>query len=210
MRFSLRLPKVIRDHLPILALVAATQCLAGPIWIPSESMVPTMHVGDVLWVNRLAYNFHLPLVSTAEVVRWSTPVRGDIIVFNAPPEASSWETLYIKRVAAIAGDTIEVRDQRIILNGQPLSYDQGSGLNARETLNEVTYPVHLASNYLADFGPIVVPVGHVFVMGDNRDNSADSRVWGPLALERVRGKAIIRLASLAPSNFQGPGNLQHP
>lgn len=207
MRFTLRLPKVIRDHVPLLALLGAAQCLAGPVWIPSESMVPTMRVGDVLFVNRLAYSFHLPLVSTAEVIRWSAPARGDIIVFNAPPQASSWETLYIKRVAAVAGDTIEVRDQRIVLNGKPLSYADESALDTREALNGTSHRVHLAQNHLANFGPIVIPAGHVFVMGDNRDNSADSRVWGPLPLARVRGKAIVRLAGVIPSNFRGPGAL---
>jgi signal peptidase I len=207
MRLKIRLPKVIRDHLPLLAILGAAQCLAGPVWIPSESMVPTMSVGDVLFVNRLAYNFHLPFVSTAEVVRWSTPARGDIIVFNAPPQISSWETLYIKRVAAVAGDTIQVRDQRIILNGKPLTYMDETGLAALETLGDTKHRVHLAPNHLANFGPVVVPAGHVFVMGDNRDNSADSRVWGPLALERVRGQAVVRLAGVIPSNFRGPGAL---
>jgi signal peptidase I len=197
----------IRSHRYLVALLGITQCLAGPVWIPTESMVPTLLVGDVLFANRLAYGFHLPLLSTAEVVRWSTPERGDVIVFNAPPTISNFETLFIKRVAAVAGDTIEVRDQRIILNGKPLTYTQVSGNGALEINGRSTHKVHLASNSFADFGPMVVPAGHVFVLGDNRNNSADSRVWGPLALERVRGKAHIRLGGVIPSNFRGPGPL---
>lgn len=207
MRFVSRITTVIRNHRYLIAFLGVTQCLAGPIWIPSESMLPTMKVGDVLMVNRLAYNFHLPLWSTAEVVRWSTPERGDIIVFNAPATISPLESLYIKRVVAVAGDTIQVRDQRIILNGKPLAYTKETDQSMREILGASKHQVTLAPNPFAQFGPLVVPAGHVFVMGDNRDNSADSRVWGPLQLERVRGKALVRLAGVVPSNFRGPGSL---
>ena len=196
-----------RSWLPFVALLGVTQCIAGPIWIPSGSMLPTMQVGDVLFVNRVAYNFHLPLVSTAEVARWKAPARGDVVVFNAPSQASSAEALFIKRVAAVAGDTIEVRNQRIILNGQPAQYEQHPASAPTEQLGGVRHPVSLAPSPLANFGPYTVPAGHVFVLGDNRDNSADSRVWGPLALERVRGKAVYRLAGLNPSQLRAPGAL---
>lgn len=207
MRFRFSLSRLMPNYGPILALLLTTQCLAGPVWIPTESMVPTMLVGDVLLVNRLAYNFHLPVFSTAEAVRWATPARGDIILFNAPPTISALESIYIKRVAAVAGDTIQVRGQRVILNGKLVPYAQVPLEGATETLGDVTHKVLLAPGPFANFGPVVVPAGHVFVLGDNRDNSADSRVWGPLALERVRGKAIMRVAGLAPSNLQGPGGL---
>lgn len=205
-----RLPRIsqaVRGWLPIVALLAVAQCVAGPVWIPSTSMEPTMQVGDVLFINRVAYNFHLPIVSTAEVVRWKTPARGDIVVFNAPPEASPSEALYIKRVAAVAGDVVEVRNQRLILNGLPAQYVPGAGAAATEQLDGAQHAVHLAPSPLANFGPYLVPAGHVFVLGDNRDNSADSRVWGPLALERVRGKAVYRLAGLHPANMRAPGAL---
>ena len=107
-----------RALLPYIGIVLATQTLCGAVWIPSGSMEPTMHAGDLLTVNRLAYGFHLPFVSTAEVVRWSTPARGEIIVFNAPPAASPSEALYIKRVVGVAGDVVAVKDYRLTLNGK--------------------------------------------------------------------------------------------
>lgn len=201
------IPALTRAWWPLAGLVLATQCVAGAIWIPSGSMEPTMHAGDVLFVNRLAYNFHLPLISTAEVVRWAIPNRGDIIVFNVPAAESALEPLYIKRVTAVAGDTVEVHEHLIVLNGQPLPYSAIDGHHFTETLGGTPHRIHRAPSRFAHFGPYTVPAGHVFVMGDNRDNSSDSRVWGALPLERVRGKATFRLAGLNPSNLKSPGTL---
>lgn len=193
-------------YLPALAIVLGNQCLAGPVWIPSASMEPTMQAGDILLVNRLAYGMHLPLFSTAEVARWSTPLRGDVIVFNAPSAASSLETLFIKRVIAVAGDTVQVKNQKITLNGQPVSYATLPGRET-ETLAGVEHAVKTDQSPLENFGPFTVPAGQVFVMGDNRANSSDSRVWGALPLERIRGRATYRLAGLNPDNLKSPGTL---
>ena len=88
--------KRIRQDLPFVALMAAVllfnNAIAGVMLVPSGSMEPTLQVGDYIAVNRLAYGFHLPLVSTAEFARWATPKRGDIVIFNAPPAASSFES----------------------------------------------------------------------------------------------------------------------
>lgn len=193
-------------YLPALAIVLGNQCLAGPVWIPSESMEPTMQAGDVLLVNRLAYGMHLPLFSTAEIARWSTPLRGDVIVFNAPHEASSLESLFIKRVVAVAGDTVQVKNQQITLNGQPVTYASLAG-GETETIAGVAHAVRTEQSPLENFGPFTVPAGQVFVMGDNRAHSSDSRVWGALPLERIRGRASYRLAGLNPDNFKAPGTL---
>lgn len=193
-------------YLPALAIVLANQCLAGPVWIPSESMEPTMQAGDVLLVNRLAYGIHLPLLSTAEIARWSQPVRGDVIVFNAPSEASSLESLFIKRVVAVAGDTVQIKNQKITLNGQPVAY-AALASGETETFAGVPHAVRTDQSPLENFGPFTVPAGQVFVMGDNRAHSSDSRVWGALPLERIRGRATYRLAGLNPDNFKAPGTL---
>jgi len=196
-----------RALLPYVGILFATQTLGGTVWIPSASMEPTMHAGDMLTVNRLAYSFHLPFVSTAEVVRWATPDRGEIIVFNAPPAGSPSEALYIKRVVAVAGDVIEVKDHRLTLNGKAADYSPVDAEYLTETLNGKSHQVHAQPSELQNFGPYTVPAGHVFVMGDNRDHSSDSRMWGPLALERVRGRASYRVLGANPSDLKGPGVL---
>lgn len=188
-------------------LLVVTQCVVGLAPIPSASMEPAMQAGDVLLANRVAYGLHLPWFSTAEVVRWSDPKRGDIVLFNAPEQASRWETLFIKRVVAVAGDTLEVRDHRLVLNGRDVAYEDKGGGMLTETLDGKAHTVHVGPSPLANFGPYRVPAGHVFVMGDNRDHSSDSREWGPLDLKRVRGQARYRIAGLNPDNMKWPGVL---
>jgi signal peptidase I len=191
----------------LVGIFVVTQVMVGPAPIPSGSMEPTMQAGDVLLANRLAYGIHLPWFSTAEVVRWSNPERGDIVVFNAPPHVSRMETLFIKRVVAVAGDVVEVKDHRLVLNGQALPYaDKGNGMLA-ETIDGKTHIVGTGASPLANFGPYQVPAGHVFVMGDNRAHSSDSRAWGPLDLRRVRGQARYRIMGLNPANMKWPGVL---
>lgn len=130
-----------------------------PFQIPSESMQPTIDPGDRILVNRLAY-------------RYGDILRGDIIVFKAPQEPG---VDFVKRVIAVAGDTIEVKQGVVILNGLPQT----------ET--------YLAAIDASNFPAQKVPEGHVFVMGDNRGNSDDSRLWQPpwLPMENVVGEAII-------------------
>ncbi|MDQ4106643.1 MAG: signal peptidase I [Actinomycetota bacterium] len=129
-------------------------------WIPSESMVPTLEVGDRVLVNKFIYRF-------------TEPDRGDIVVFES---VDGDGTDLIKRVIALPGDTVAVRDGTLFVNGEP----------QREPYLNRALP---DSSFYA---PTEVPEGHVFVMGDNRTNSADSRVFGPLPKENIAGEAFLR------------------
>lgn len=161
--------------------------VAGGCVIPSGSMQPTMDPGDVVAVNRLAYGLSVPIMAK-QVLQWASPSRGDVIIFNVPPAGDAAESLYIKRVVAVAGDTIEVRNNRIILNGKPVPVHH----TVAGTIEQGSRPhALLEGRGLLDNMPAYkVPAGHVFVMGDHRNNSADSRAWGALPVERVRGKAV--------------------
>jgi len=129
--------------------------------IPSESMVDTLLVGDHLLVNKLVYNFE--------------PIqRGDIVVFRYPLDPNRD---FVKRVVGLPGETIEMRQTTVYVNGAPL------------TESYTRYEDY--AGYRHGFGPFTVPEGAVFMMGDNRDNSQDSRVWGPLPVENIRGKAFV-------------------
>lgn len=171
-----------------LVALAFSHTIAGGCVIPSGSMEPTLDPGDVVAVNRLAYGFTLPIV-TKQLASWASPDRGDIIIFNVPKVADHNETLYIKRVVAVAGDVISVDKNRVILNGKPVELDYT--LTGIVEQSGRPHPVKLGRGPLDNMPAYRVPAGHVFVMGDHRNNSADSRAWGPLPLERVRGKAMV-------------------
>ncbi len=147
--------------------------------IPSGSMIPTLLIGDHLLVTKFIYGINLPLMEN-KVLVFDNPKRGDIIVFKYPEDPSRD---FIKRVIAIEGDIIEGRDKKIYVNGKELrepyvrysdSYIHPRDLDPRD-----------------NFGPITVPKGKLFVMGDNRDQSYDSRFWGFVDIKEVRGKALI-------------------
>jgi signal peptidase I len=128
--------------------------------IPSESMVPTLEVGDRVFVNKFIYRF-------------TEPERGDVVVFES---VNGGEEDLIKRVVGVAGDEVEVRNGTLLVNGEAREEPY---LNRNLPFND-------------SYGPTEVPEGHVFVMGDNRANSADSRVFGPLPIENIEGEAFVR------------------
>ena len=139
--------------------------IAEPRYIPSDSMLPTLHQGDRLVIEKVSYHF-------------KPPVKGDIVVFEPPDQLQEIGYLkdqaFIKRVVGVAGDTVEVKDGQVYLNGQPL---------AEEYIQE-------SPNYQLE--SVQVPPDDLFVMGDNRNNSNDSHVWGFLPVENVIGKAVLR------------------
>jgi signal peptidase I len=149
--------------------------------IPSGSMIPTLLVGDYILVNRLSYGLRIPYYKY--VLRWGEIKRGDIIVFVFPEEPSKD---FIKRVIALPGETIEIRKKKIYINGKEIGDKWG----------------FFKDDYVGpprdDFGPFQVPQGHVFVMGDNRDESNDSRFWGPVNIENIKGKAFMIYFSWNP------------
>jgi signal peptidase I len=142
--------------------------------IPSGSMEPTLLVGDHILVNKFLYGVKLPFFQTT-LIPISTPERGDIIVFIYPEDKSKD---FIKRVIGIPGDRVQVQDKQLLVNGQPFDDKYG-------------YYDEKAGNPSRSFGPVFVPENHYFVMGDNRDHSMDSRFWGFVPSEAIKGKAFI-------------------
>mgnify|MGYP002386256419 CR=1 FL=1 len=168
-------------------------------YVPSSSMNPTLVQGDRVLVNKLAYSLRLPF-SLVHLARWAAPGRGDVITFDSPAD----EVNLIKRVVAVAGDQVAMRNNQLILNGVPLPRSlqdahrqTDSELGTldlqvwRESQADVRYETANlpAMNQLRDFDPVTVPASHVLVLGDSRDNSRDSRYIGFIDVERITGRA---------------------
>jgi signal peptidase I len=147
--------------------------------IPSGSMIPTLQIGDHILVNKLAYGIRVPLWGHY-LVDFGKVQRGDVIVFIFPEDHSKD---FIKRVVGVAGDTVEVRGKKIYINGQQVE--------DRYAHFEGDDPQNILPASRDDYGPTKVPENHLFVMGDNRDRSYDSRFWGFVNLDDVRGKAFL-------------------
>ena len=147
--------------------------------IPSGSMEPTLLVGDHILVNKFIYGVKIPFIRTT-IIPISKPQRDDVIVFIYPHDTSKD---YIKRVIGLPGDRIEIFDRKININGT--LYDDKHGVYS-EVRNGAS-PNMAKKRYR----PVIVPENHLFVMGDNRDHSSDSRVWGFVPLKSVKGKAFI-------------------
>jgi signal peptidase I len=182
---------------PVLGVVLVLRSFViEPFQIPSQSMVPTLKVGDFILVNKWTYGVRLPVLRT-KLIEVSSPERGDVMVFFPPHE----DRYFIKRVVGLPGDKIHVLNGVLYVNGKkmiqtllpepanaPRSVVMTENLTGVEhQMQKRTSPTRLSQNYSA-----VVPQGHYFMMGDNRDNSSDSRVWGPVPEERIVGKAFAR------------------
>lgn len=142
--------------------------------IPSESMLETLQVGDHLLVNKFLYGVKWPFTNTY-IAKGADPERGDIIVFEYPDNPS---LDYIKRIVGAPGDVIEIRNKQLFRNGSPVqeAYIRHREPGRLEPVRDI-------------FGPVTVPADKYFVMGDNRDNSQDSRFWGFVDRQAIRGKA---------------------
>lgn len=206
--------KVIRETIEaivialVLALIIRTFVVQA-FKIPSSSMEPTLLIGDHLLVNKFTYGVPLPFTDS-KVFSFKKPQPGDVIVFEFPgnPEYCKgiWSTTmkrieniaekkdiwqlimddckdYIKRVVAVEGNIVEVRDKKVYVNDKPLENNRGVNIDLS------VYPRGLEPR--DNFGPYTVPKDSVFVMGDNRDRSFDSRYWGSVNLNEIKGKAFI-------------------
>jgi signal peptidase I len=147
--------------------------------IPSRSMVPTLLVGDHILVSKFIYGVKIPLLRTT-IIPVREPKRGEIIVFIYPHDRSKD---FIKRVIGVAGDKIEINNKKIFINGKEYSDSFGTYSDT------MIYPSSMQPR--DNFGPVTVPEKSLFVMGDNRDESLDSRFWGFVDLKDVEGKAFI-------------------
>ncbi len=147
--------------------------------IPSGSMQPTLKIGDHILVNKFIYGVKLPYVRTT-LIPVGEPERGDIIVFKYPEQP---DKDFIKRVIGVPGDRVRIKEKQVFINGQPLNHDYGVHTDANIIPGRV--------NHRDNFGPATVPEGAYFVMGDNRDNSYDSRFWGFVDESAIKGEAFI-------------------
>jgi signal peptidase I len=147
--------------------------------IPSGSMLPTLQIGDHILVSKFVYGVKMPFTGTV-VLPVRNPQTNDIVVFKFPRDP---KLDYIKRVIGTAGDKIEVRNKKVFINGKP--FDDKYGVHTDPRI------LPASAGPRDNFGPVTVPEGAIFVMGDNRDNSFDSRFWGFVDLKAVRGKAYI-------------------
>lgn len=194
----------------LLAVLVLRAFMFEPFRIPSGSMMPSLLVGDFILVNKFSYGLRLP-VTHQRVTSGDLPRRGDVIVFRYPKDESQD---YIKRVIGLPGDRVSYYNRRLSINGIPVDTELGriyQGLGNQnqmpgaggcdraqadcqvlnESIGDIEYTVmtNPASIYSAD-GEVIVPQGHYFVMGDNRDHSNDSRFWGFVPEENLVGKAI--------------------
>ena len=184
----------------ILVVLLLRSFLVEPFRIPSGSMMPTLLVGDFILVNKFSYGIRLPVLNT-KIIDVGEPQHGDVMVFRYPKNPS---IDYIKRVIGLPGDRIAYYNKKLFINGEPIAQDQdgayvgvGSGVSMsgarvfHEQLLGVEHNILIDEHRGTVEGEFVVPEGHYFVMGDNRDNSNDSRYWGFVPEENLVGKAFM-------------------
>jgi signal peptidase I len=199
----------------ILVVFVLRSFLVEPFKIPSGSMIPTLLIGDFILVNKFTYGIRLPVINK-KIIDLNTPQRGDVVVFHYPPDPS---VDYIKRVVGLPGDRIDYIHKTLTINGQEVAHRKiDDYLDASrmyytprfiEKLGAVEHSILLDTEATAYLRPIVdfpyrdhcqyvedglhcqVPAGHYFVMGDNRDNSQDSRYWGFVPDQNLVGKAFF-------------------
>ncbi|MGQ0654016.1 MAG: signal peptidase I [Betaproteobacteria bacterium] len=199
----------------ILIVFLLRSFLVEPFKIPSSSMVPTLLVGDFILVNKFTYGIRLPVINR-KIVQLDNPKRGDVMVFRFPEDPS---LDYIKRVVGVPGDRVEYRNKRLVINGRPAALRQVDDYLSKERMQFSrrfveqldgtehhilvdddapaalmpgrAFPFAGNCNYNSQGVTCTVPRGHYFMMGDNRDNSSDSRVWGFVPDENIVGRAFF-------------------
>lgn len=183
--------------------------------VPTGSMKPTILEGDRIAVNKAAYGVRVPF-TTRWIARWDQPGRGEIVVLMSPADG----TRLVKRVVGVPGDTIEMRDNVVLINGGALAYgpadpkatdalgrqDRAGRVLATENLGGSAHAVMATPGTpaLRTFNPVVVPAGRYFVLGDNRDESADSRLFGFVSEHLIVGRSPAVVFSLDRNNYYRP------
>lgn len=183
---------------PLLFVLIIRWILIEPFVIPSGSMIPNLLVNDHIMVQKSSYGFRFPF--TKSLWLWSKPQRGDVVVFRYPSDPN---TYFVKRLVGLPNDKIELKDSQLFINGQKLDLKQKSikeldYLDTKQIYQEDEYLYfqensqyvirYLNEDFKKNFGPIEVPKDSYFMMGDNRDQSSDSRVWGVVPQNLLVGK----------------------
>ncbi len=204
---------------PCLVIVFVTTALRSALadWndVPTGSMKPSILEGDRVWVNKLAYDLKVPF-TTWHLAEWSEPQRGEVVVFFSPADGLRM----VKRVVGLPGDTVELRNNRLYLNGRAVDYaaldaatvnaipagQQPHHEFASEQLPERKHPVMTtpALPSRRDFAPMTIPPGRYFMMGDNRDNSLDSRYFGTVARDQIVGRSTAVVLSFDRERWYAP------
>jgi signal peptidase I len=202
--------------------------IVEPFKIPSGSMIPTLLVGDLILVNKFHYGLRLPVLNT-KITEGEKPQRGDVMVFRYPPKPS---LDYIKRVVGVPGDTVAYLNKRLTINGQAVptesvpeffdedamryfnQYEEKLGSQTHRLLNDAQRPAFVPGaekfpgyencDYTVEGVTCKVPEGHYFMMGDNRDNSMDSRYWGFVPEKNIVGKAFFVWMNFGSLKRVGP------
>lgn len=213
--------KTLELVLLILAVLWLRYSVIEPYKIPSGSMIPTLKIGDHIFVNKLSYGLRIPFIG--EVARWAEPKRGDIAIFRPPLDNGK---VYVKRLIGLPGDKIRVEDTKLYINDELIKkvsvefYPEMEDVSDNEQYTPDMYNLYLedlkgikhsvvevkdrSMLYRPFSMEVIVPEGSLFFMGDNRDNSEDSRVWGFAKREEVRGKAMFVWLSLDWSKTYTP------
>lgn len=190
----------------LVLMVIFRSALADWNVVPTGSMKPTILEGDRILVNKLAYDLKIPLTHIS-LHRFADPVRGDIVVFDS----RAADTRLVKRVIGLPGDTVEMRDNRLTINGISARYSgveyEPDATFAIESYRNMSHRIELAragASRFSTFGPVTVPQDHYLVLGDNRDNSADSRYYGFIPRDEIVGNAKTIVLSLDYDDYYIP------
>ncbi len=197
-----------------LVVIPLRSAIADSNWVPSGSMKPTLLEGELIYVNKLAYDLRVPL-TFKRIMRWDNPHAGNVVVFFSPEDGKR----LVKRVIAVPGDTVELKDEVLIVNGKRLKYDivdvepvKGEVYEDPKPILTIEHGPGAAHNTMIlpsrramrSFGPITVAEGKYFMMGDSRDNSYDSRFFGVVDREQIVGRAERILLSFDMNRHYGP------
>jgi signal peptidase I len=200
----------------LIALFSVRSAIADWNVVPTGSMKPTIIEGDRIFVNKLAYDLKIPF-TTIHLAKWSDPKRGEIVVFDSPKDG----TRLVKRVVAVPGDTVQLDRNVLIVNGSPAQYgkldqdtidqliaqERGAHGFAVESVGDVKHAVMSTPSIegaMRSYGPVTVPQGRYFMLGDNRDNSADSRYIGFVPRNNIVGRSSRVILSLNYDNYYLP------
>ena len=183
-------------------LFASRSSLADWYLVPTGSMLPTIVEGDRIFVDKMAYRLEVPFTDI-EIMQTGQPKRGDIVVFNSEKAGNR----LVKRLIGEPGDSVAMFDNKLIINGEEIHYEDKKNVHHKiEYLDNVKHTLQLipVSEARDSFAEVIVPNGHYLVLGDNRNNSADSRYYGFVPAIEIQGKANKVLMSLDPKNYYLP------